>query len=310
MKIPARSSWHMELQKTTLTEFLNRPSDNQPFANKTINGMLVKLGGFFIWCHDHEYISHNPATKLQLKIDAKASDERIPYSPDDLQLLFGNLRPDRLRGWSETKYWIPLIALFSGARQNEICQLQMSNIIVAKGITCFQITECEEDDTKVKNMNSKRIVPIHPTLLKLGFLDYVLKRSKDKKTTRLWPGLVNHPKQGYAYKFQKFFGNFNRRYVTDEGRKVFHSLRHNFTNNLKQQGVQESMVAELVGHSVHSITFSRYGKAFNPEILRENLLKLDHGIDIFKILGKTPLAPEYIHNLEKLLPKNDGTLSV
>ena len=63
------------------------------------------------------------------------------------------------------------------------------------------------------------------------------------------------------------------------------------------------MIAELVGHSVKSMTFSRYGKEFNPAILRENMLKLDYGIDIFGILGKTPLEDEMIAGQVEQLPK-------
>ena len=108
---------------------------------------------------------------------------------------------------------------------------------------------------------------------------------------------------GYAHDFSKSYRNFNKRYVTQDNKKVFHSFRHNFTDNLKQQGLQESMIAELVGHSVKSMTFSRYGKEFNPAILRENMLKLDYGIDIFGILGKTPLEDEMIAGQVEQLPK-------
>ena len=63
------------------------------------------------------------------------------------------------------------------------------------------------------------------------------------------------------------------------------------------------MVAEIVGHSVNSMTFSRYGKEFNPALMLESMMKLDYGFDIFEILGKTPLSAEFIAEQIEQLPK-------
>ncbi len=245
---------------------------------------------------------------MQLKLGHKANTERKPYSTDDLKTLFTHLREDRLNNWKIHKLWIPLIALYSGARENEICQLQTENVFSTGGIPCFEITEEGDEHASLKTQSSKRVIPVHPVLLQLGFLDYVQKRRESRRTrrpgeNRLWFTLEYKEKYGYAHDFQKFFGRFNRKNVTADDKKVFHSFRHNFTNNLKQQGVQESMVAELVGHSVNSMTFSRYGKDFNPAILLENMKKLDYGFDMFEILGKTPLDEATIAGQVEKLPK-------
>lgn len=65
-------------------------------------------------------------------------------------------------------------------------------------------------------------------------------------------------------------------------------------NCLKQKGAQESLVAEIMGHSLSGMSFGRYGKAFNPEILLDNLKLLDYNINVFEILGKTPLTQEMV----------------
>lgn len=307
LKMPVRRYHSPEMRNKPLAELI-KDYKGETLSIKTVNIMTAKLGGFFIWCHNHEYIDRNPAVNLQLKLGHKASEERSPYSTEDLRKIFTNLRSDKLNAWAPHKLWIPLIALYSGARQNEICQLQLDNIINADGIACFQITEDEDSDTRLKNANSKRIIPIHPTLLKLDFLGYVLDRCNDKRRrktgdTRLWGTLEYKEKYGYSHDFQKFFSRFNRAYVTDDEKKVFHSLRHNFTNNLKQQAIAESIIAELVGHSIRSMTFSRYGKEFNPGLLLSTLQKLDYGIDIFAILGATPLTDESIKQQIARLPK-------
>jgi integrase len=67
----------------------------------------------------------------------------------------------------------------------------------------------------------------------------------------------------------KWYQNFNRQEVTKNPKRVFHSFRHTLANNLKQKEVQEVIIAEILGHSVSSMTMSRYGKRYEPKVLLE-----------------------------------------
>jgi integrase len=68
---------------------------------------------------------------------------------------------------------------------------------------------------------------------------------------------------------------------------VFHSFRHTVTDTLKQAGVSETVIAEIVGHSNSgSMTMGRYGKRYQPKVLLEALLKLDYGIDVVSNIRK------------------------
>ena len=64
-------------------------------------------------------------------------------------------------------------------RANEICSLYLDNVKELRGNQrdkrwCFDIIQ-EEDrpDKRLKNLSSRRIVPIHQTLLELGFVDFL-----------------------------------------------------------------------------------------------------------------------------------------
>ena len=76
-------------------------------------------------------------------------------------------------------YWVPLIALVTGARMGEIVQLERHNIQRSRnGIWYFDITDEDahlsvDPEKKIKTAGSKRQVPIHDILLKLRFLEYV-----------------------------------------------------------------------------------------------------------------------------------------
>ena len=63
-------------------------------------------------------------------------------------------------------------------------------------------------------------------------------------------------------------------------------MRHTVANTLKQAGVSESVIAELVGHSTSgSMTMGRYGKRYQPKLLLEALVQLEYGISIQSIMS-------------------------
>ena len=300
-RIPDRMRTRPEFKGLSVVDAIkkNRGKTIQP---KTVNNRMSILGSFFKWCYNHQFISQNPATNLSLKISHKAYEERQPYSKDELEIMFktiGSIDHDSV-WWQPHKLWVPAISLYSGARQNEICQMYVSDCIQVNGIPCFNITTDNEGDKKIKTEAGCRTVPIHPVLLKMGFLEYVFEQQK-AGNERIWSEFKKTSK-GYGASFERFFSRFNRKYISQDKKKVFHSLRHNFTNNLKQKGVEESIIAEMVGHAISSMTFGRYGKPFEPEVLLEAMMKLDHGINIFEILGIKPLSDEVIAEQVKQLP--------
>ena len=67
--------------------------------------------------------------------------------------------------------WLPLIALFTGMREAEICQLRAANIQEEDGITFINVAE--QDGTKLKTEAAIRKVPVHSELISCGLLEYV-----------------------------------------------------------------------------------------------------------------------------------------
>jgi integrase len=77
---------------------------------------------------------------------------------------------------------------------------------------------------------------------------------------------------------------FNREHISEDKFKVFHSFRHTFTDALKQAGILETIISELVGHSTsESMTMGRYGKRYQPKVLLDVLEQLDYSIELHTI---------------------------
>jgi integrase len=249
--------------------------DIEPISVNTANSKISKISTFFDWCHRHEYISKNCAEGLMLKAKTSPREERQPYSQEELIRLLQQLPYEDHRAY---RYWIPLIALLSGMRQSEIAQLLCSDIMKKDDIHYFNINETEEGQ-RTKNESSRRIVPIHPTLVELGLLDYHSKvHTKD-----LWPELKTG-RDGKGQNFQRWYGIFNRKHITQDRRRVFHSLRHNVVSSLAENGVQESVISELVGHALEGETMGRYKKSYDVRILYQGLCKLNYSFDIIQIV--------------------------
>lgn len=261
----------------------------------TINGFITIIAGFFTWVTAHDYVQKNPANGLRFKVKGiSAADSRDTYSPDDLQKILNELA--KLPAGKPSRYWIPLIAMFSGMRQTEIAQLYVEDIVDKHGTRCFDINE-NAPDKKIKSVAAKRLVPIHPVLLDLGLIEYV-DTAKKARNKRLWPDLKK-ARDGYGQYFQRWYGRFNRNKITGDKKRVFHSFRHGFTNQLKQAGVPEEILAELVGHSRRSITMERYGKKYITEVLMDYLKKLDYGIDLTVLQKRTDRGSDPASQIKK-----------
>lgn len=244
------------------------PQGITPMSITSVNKHISRFSTLMKFCIKEGYVKTNPATGLKMKQKRRPDEERKAYSNEDIERITKNLpkpsgRPER--------FWIPLIGLLSGLRLDEICSLYVEDVKKVEGVWCFDINE--NHDKKVKTLSSIRIVPLHPSLIKLGFLEYHLKMLKAGHP-RLWMNLQWRKADGYGNAFGKWFQRFNRQCVTSDPQKSFHSLRHSFADTLKQAGTSEVLISELMGHLNGNITTGRYGKRFKAGVLLEALKML------------------------------------
>jgi integrase len=229
------------------------------------------------WCVINGYVDLNFFEGMRLKKLIRMRDERDRFEERELKQIFQKQNYIEFTEVEKGKweyYWCPLISTFSGMRLNEICSLYLDNIILVKGNHrekrwCFNILEePDRPDKHIKTLSSRRIVPIHDTLIDLGFIEFVeLLKKRHTNRKRLFQEL-KLSEGSYIRNVSRFF---NRRYLTKLGlktdRKTFHSIRHTVIDHLKQQGIDVSFINELVGHSSGNIDLDRYGKGYNSDIL-------------------------------------------
>lgn len=247
---------------------LNAP----PAALNTINKNLVRISALFDWAITYDFAEANPAEGKTIKNPNRARDERKLFEAEDLELLFDSSEYQNAGHRHPYQHWLPLLALYTGARLNELCQLHLNDFDVIDGVQVIRISD-NSDDKRVKTKAARREIPVHSKLIELGLIERV-NTLRNAGQTRLFPELKLR-RDGYGHTASKWFARYAKRCGIKESGKVFHSFRHTFINRLKQADIPENKIAALVGHEEGSITFGRYGKSYQPRILQEVIEVLD-----------------------------------
>jgi len=132
-------------------------------------------------------------------------------------------------------FWLPHIGLYTGARVNEICQLNPQTDILKDedtGVEYFWMTADTKADPRIDKSiktGESRKVPIHKHLIELGFLHYLerVKSSGAKLLFPEWPP-INRRASGEAEKwFRKLLVDAELRDETPKGMLAgMHAFRH------------------------------------------------------------------------------------
>lgn len=108
------------------------------------------------------------------------------------------------------RYWLPLLMLYSGARPREICQINPQVDYGVEGDIPFLLisdkTPADDGVTKTVKTGEERHIPIHPELVRLGFLVY-LDKIKGQGAKRLFPGFGMH-KGDAAARAKSWFSDY------------------------------------------------------------------------------------------------------
>ena len=201
-----------------------------------------------------------------------AKKERPPYTDEELKILFNpetygkRLLREHKRSATSARYWIPLLMLYSGARLSELGLLERHNIYEDGGVWVFEIKYFDSKSKipykRAKEKSSERVIPIHPQLIKLGFIDYV----EEIKTGRIFPDEEYQIREKYgktSIKFDAFSKWFSRRVKKlgiekgEDETKALHNFRHlietkliELKYNKKGKLVHDHWIIDsIVGHS-------------------------------------------------------------
>ncbi|MHA1540479.1 MAG: tyrosine-type recombinase/integrase [Alphaproteobacteria bacterium] len=256
------------------------PNGTRPLVSKTVREYLVVFKVFLKFFRQKRRIDDDFNEFIDLPPKSKGEKKRRNYSDKEIQKLFNF--PSYLQQRYNPKYfqrfWVPLIALYTGARLNEICQLEICDIIKVDGIYCFDMVDEEVDIRKsLKTVKAKRRIPIHKKLIEIGFIKFYEKvkncptirkrwyKKHNKKIEmkhfgkiklvdncspeNLFFTILYTTSNKYGGGLSKWFGKMRRKAFTvkKKGSLVFHSFRHTLGSNMSKNEAAESRIINISG---------------------------------------------------------------
>ena len=254
-------------------------------SEKTVNRYLAGVASFSRWLSANDYIDQDVMSGQFLAVDKKTKKVR-PYTSNELATIFASplfrsCKGERgehqsgdihVRDW---RFWLPLIALYTGARLGEIAQLLTTDLRMDRNIWIFHVTAEGSGDKQVKTTGSERVIPVHRELITIGLIGYheAINRRGEK---RLFPELGRDTRAHFGSASAFWNG-----YVTKIGVKLdrslnFHSFRHGAADAFRRAGYLDEQFAMLLGHTKASTT-QRYGILNEGELTLR--LKMIEAID-------------------------------
>src|SRR4051812_30834533 len=230
---------------------------------------------------------------MKMRNPAQDEDGRLPYDLEDLKAIFASTvfrdgeRPKG--GGGEAAQWLPLIALFTGARLEEIGQALTSDVKHEDGIDYLDINTLDRRAGKrVKNRSSRRKLPLHPELIRCGLLAYVEERRR-AGDERLFPALRPSVAGQMTGNWSKWWSRYTDDLGIADPRKVFHSFRHTFKRACRAARIEEELHDALTGHTSASVG-RKYGNGVPLEVLAEAVAKVSYkGLDLSHLYsGREP----------------------
>lgn len=284
-KVPGNWQLRNDLKNMSLREVAARWSASGGVGRnaKTIAREWSGLSTFYAWLVTEGYCNENLTAGLAPRFDKKKG--KLPnYSHDKLTAVFGSALFDScagdgkehiagnvlIRDW---RYWIPLCALYSGARAGEIAQLLPADIRQVEGIWIFDFVEAGEessDPKSLKNAASRRIVPVHRVLLNLGLAEFVM-RSRARGEARLFPQILPCRRGMFSTQVSKFWQRYLKRNDLKEPGLALHSFRHTFADEVRRHGGSDAVLGSILGHSKGTMT-AHYGELTEGNLAQRQTL--------------------------------------
>ncbi|MFD0894384.1 site-specific integrase [Luteolibacter ambystomatis] len=296
VQFPANAAKHYPGKPALRCIELAKADGRKAISANTLKNYLICVRALFNFAVEAQMISVSPLRGISFPgRGVKGGSKRPLFTVDEVNRLFRHdfyndnearrkLSLENVPG----RFWVPLIALFHGCRSNEICQLYTDDVFEKDGILCINISDERADgsscEKRLKTQQSKRLVPVHPTLLEIGFKTFWKQRGRDQRNPRLFHDLTLGKNGNYSDAFQKHFHRFLSDCFREKMPKAtLHSFRHMWKDAATEAGIPEEVARRLGGWVGDRSAAAGYGRGPSVQKLFEAVqriefpgLKIDH----------------------------------
>jgi len=261
IRYPLHRTKVVEFKGLDVNVLINSTKTYPTISITTVNNQIRKVNSFFNWLVKQGLLTSNPMTGMKIKQKVSLKAARTSFSDSDISSIFSTAIFTEHQFLHDYQFWLPLLALYSGARLEELCQLHLADIKLDAEVPYFNIDD-EYQEQHLKNNSSRRAIPIHPELIKLGFNSFIKQKAFNGETKLF--GYLIPQRQKFGHKPSQWFSKYKIRCGIDDSKKVFHSFRHTMVDSLKKIRAQDYEIKSLLGHQNGSVTHDIYGSIDTP----------------------------------------------
>ena len=262
----------------------NKGHTENTISDKTRADYIQSLKTLFAWALKRKYIKENIMDEVDIPAFSKPKEgnKYQTFTIEELQKLFHSEL--FTKHWDSNRqkrsyFWIVLLGLYTGARLNELCQLEFDDIQEEEGIKFFSINE--NDGKRVKTKAGIRRIPIHQELIKLGFLKFVefMKNESKPSNKRIFFDFEPNVRGEFSAQPSRWFGKYLSKIGLKKEYLVFHSFRHTVRTVLRNHNCPIDRVQRLCGWEGSNSLSEHYGTIsikvladeFNEKLVYEGL---------------------------------------
>jgi integrase len=161
--------------------------------------------------------------------------------------------------------WIPVLALFTGARREELAGLLIDEVGEADDIRYLYFKDNKL--RKLKEDTCERMTPLHTEIIRLGFPAYV-DAIRASGADRLFPGIVSS--NGLTDWFTSYVKS---KLGETDVMQDLHSFRHTFKTAARNAGINTELHNAITGHKTPGVG-SQYGSTAGLERLKIEMDKI------------------------------------
>jgi integrase len=247
-------------------------------SDKTVKRHLSTLSQFYKVCFDKGYLTaaewKNLVGHHTFRDDGAARDQRDRWLPEELAKLFNSPvwrgcdaiyrsqpGPHIIRDW---RFWLPILALFHGARLEEFADLSRADLQCDGNTWSLKIQEGEDrrlgkrdqdgrmaQGRRLKNSTAARVVPLHPELVRLGFLQHVAAIAPNPQDP-LFPDLQPQGKdRKRGPRVTRWFVEYRKAIGVFREGVAMHAFRHTANTRLRdamRSRQDERIINHMLGH--------------------------------------------------------------
>lgn len=271
------------------------------YSAQTIYRIMQEVKRLFEFARKKRWIVWNPmdeviwtTKEVKCAIANEGDRKRKPWFAKLEQFLRLPLFTQPLKDVGDPLFWASLIALNTGMRLEEICQLNVEDFACCQGVHYMHVRSTDTQSAKTEN--SVRIVPLNHNLLKIGLLKLVeLRRSQNELA--LFPYLKRNSRGVLSSKVSNMFRRMNILAGLYESRLDFHSFRMTVNQRMIAHQVSHEIRCTLLGHVLTGTNHEHYTQGFPLQQLHKAAEHID--FDLSSVLDPFAAAAAD-HNVTSL----------